>query len=182
MISEFIDEYSKELNDINKTHQMSLNVTKDEFFDDGVKKYIDHDLLHEMFAHEDEPIYKKTQSDQAEVFCSESLWNQLTYEQQINMVLEETYVIAAERFIIPKMVFQRQQLELLHDRDAFDGDPGNLHMQTILNSLKKVCTSLSSGWFREFSINNYFEICNNIDIEYFREICSKIHEDGTIYK
>ncbi len=187
-LGRLIIDFKNELDNLNNTHQMKLNVTKDEFFNDGVVKFIDHDILHEMFAHEDEPIYKKTQTDQAEVFCSKSLWDLLSYQQKIHMVLEETYVIAAERFVIPRMVSGYAEVNSLYESDHmhkgaiyFNGDPGNLHLQTILNALKKVCTSLSSGYFREFSINNYYEICNNIDMTYFRSVCSIIHNEGKIY-
>lgn len=158
-LNHYIDSYRKELDTINSTHTMKLNVSKNKFFDDGVKKYIDHDRLHEIFAHYETPIYTKTQKPNNEVFCSLELWDKLSQLDRIRMVLEETYVIAAERFIIPKFV-----------RD----EKVDTNLQLILNALKKVCTTLSSGWFREFSIENYFEICNNINMVHFNERLSKV--------
>lgn len=167
-IFKFIRNYKAELDEINKTHQMNLKVSKDEFFNDGVKKYIDHDKLHEVFAHGKEPIYKKCQDPKEEVYCSLDKWDALKPIEKIQMVLEETYVIAAERFIIPKAAKYKFNLdECLNIREINQ-------LQTILNALKKVCTTLSSGWFRDYCINNYFEICNHIDMEYFELVCHSI--------
>lgn len=56
---------------------------------------------------------------------------------RLNGVLEESYVLALERAIIP------------HDVDP---------EKAFLMALSKVCTSITSGWFREFAWENYHAV------------------------
>ena len=142
--------------EIHNVHTMSLNQTKEQFFDDGVVKYIDHDRLHEVFAHNDVPIYTLTQqSGQPTVACDRQKFHALEWDEQLQMALEETYVIAAERFVIP-----------YHIQDKFH----NISRKDVNTALKKVCTTLSSGWFREFCIYNYYNLFNMIDMKYYTDI------------
>jgi hypothetical protein len=52
-------------------------------------------------------------------------------------VLEESYVLALERAVIPLNVSADRAFEI---------------------ALEKVCTSITSGWFREFAWENYDEV------------------------
>lgn len=117
-----------------------LNVTKDEFFYDYVPKFYEHDWLHELVAFEKEPIYKLLQnSDKDSVWCSESKWNKLSYEMKCKCVAEEAYVISLERFVIPKNWDCAYKL-------------------SYSKALDKICTTLCSGYFRDFALDNYGEI------------------------
>lgn len=133
-----------------------LNVTKSEFFDDGVKKYIDHDYLHEVFAHADEPMYKKMQKD-GEVLCHVDMWDSFSELDKIHAVLEECYVIACERMIIPKIV---------------SGSKDFYARRSFMWSLMRVATDLTSGFFRDFAIDNYENIVNNYDNLYYKKVLS----------
>lgn len=127
------------------------NVTKSEFFNEKVTRYIEHDSLHELFKHTDEPLHKKMQPDPAYVYCDEGLWNNFSKIEKMACVLEESYVIASERFLIP---------DIIHDRLS---NPSN----AFKCALKMVCTNLTSGFFRDFAIENYYEIYNLHNKKYY---------------
>lgn len=120
-----------------------LNVTKEEFFDDYVVKKYDHDLIHEIVAHYPKPIYMMMQSDDSKVWCDKDKWNRFTKQQKLECVAEEAYVIAAERFLIPTNWKKSK-------RNSFNW------------AMNKICTTLTSGWFRDFAIDNYATILDKI--------------------
>ena len=122
----------------------NLKKTVEEFFDDAVVKKYSHDWLHELYAFEDKPMYTKMQTNPELAWCDKQLWDNFTHEQKIHTVQEETYVIATERFLVPK--------EFKY--------PAKLAYNKALN---KVCTTLCSNWFRDFAIDNYPEILEKFD-------------------
>lgn len=115
-----------------------LNKSNDEFFDDPVNKVYDHDFLHELYAYEDRPMFERLkrpeQFDLA--WCAKDLWEQLSHTQKLQCVAEETFVIATERFMVPN------NWDFATKRAYYF-------------ALKKVCTTLTSGWFRDFAIDNF---------------------------
>jgi|688.fasta_scaffold391836_3 hypothetical protein len=129
-----------------KDNVPSLNKTNDDFFDDAVKKQYVHDDIHIAMAHYGAPIYESLKVDKELAKCERDLWDMLLHRDKIKCVLEEAYVIALERFIIPKML----------DNQPF------CSKISFLRALEKICTTLTSGWFRDFAIDNYFEIKNSM--------------------
>lgn len=130
-----------------------LNRKKSEFFnpDAGVQYIYDHDSIHEAMKHGDKPAYSYFKPDEAEVLTSRKMFEALPYEVRLNAVLEESYVLALERSQIP------------HPKS----DPE----WSFLTALEKVCTSITSGWFREFAWENYHQAVNRYDpnyVEWFR--------------
>lgn len=121
----------------------SLKKKKDEFFDDYVEKHYDHDSIHYATCYYDVPIYERLKPDQDLVWCSKKLWDNLTHLDKVRCVREETYAIALERYIIPKQ--KRNELP----------PPAKF---AFYWALERVCTTLTSGWFRDFAIDNWPEI------------------------
>ena len=121
-----------------------LKQSKQDFFDDYVTKKYDHDLIHELVAFENEPIYVKMLSSTDSVWCDVNKWNGLTFSQKCMAVCEETMVIAIERFLVP---------------NDWNYPPKKAYFQ----ALEKVCTTLTSGWFRDFAIDNYPLIVDMFD-------------------
>jgi hypothetical protein len=118
----------------------SLAQDKNNFFaGDGVTYIYDHDSLHEAVAWSGVPMYKKYQAEGSEVQCDRKKWNKLRdYDKNI-AVAEEAAVLALERSIIPY--------------------PGRLSdYQAFRLALMKVCTSITSGWFREWAWEHHDEI------------------------
>ena len=131
---------------LGKLKTPSLNQTVDQFFGqskDYVKTHFIHDEVHKIMAHYQKPLYEKMQCDTNLAKCDRELWRLFTYEDKCKCVLEEAYVIALERKILP-MLFNASQG--FTSDEAFDW------------ALMRICTNLCSGWFREFATNNYFII------------------------
>ncbi len=129
-----------------------IGVTKEKFFDDNVTKYMEHDDIHQMVAHKEKPMYSYMQEDPDKVECSKDLWEKFTEEEKVQCVLEECYVIAIERHLLPRLKDGKKTLDT---REAFKW------------ALMRVCTTLCSGWFRQFAIDNYFSILNSHNREYY---------------
>lgn len=116
-----------------------LNVSKGEFFDTeftGVAQKYDHDSVHEAVAIEGEPAYKSYMVDGADVACDKTKFDALPYEKKLYGVVEEAMVLAIERSLVP---FPGAMTE----REAFK------------YALMKVCTSITSGWFRKWAWENH---------------------------
>jgi hypothetical protein len=128
----------------------SLNKSNDEFFDDYVTKYYVHDDIHRAVAYYDQPIYEKLKLNYDQAKCEKLLWDQLSYYDKVKCVQEECFVIALERFIIPKLVKNEKHMPI---KFAF------------FLALEKVCTTLTSGWFRDFAIDNWKDI-TNYDVDF----------------
>jgi hypothetical protein len=116
-----------------------LNVMKGDFFKgDGVRYVYDHDDIHKSMAHfsgkwgDEVPAYTLYMKDGAEVQCSREKFFAVSEEVRLFGVLEEAQVLALERSQIPF----RGKVE---PRRSFD------------IALQKVCTSITSGWFREYA-------------------------------
>jgi hypothetical protein len=118
----------------------NLNVKKGEFFNgDGVNYVYDHDSIHEAMKHMEMPAYKYYQDPSSEVSCSQWLFWKCTQYQRLCGVLEEAYVLALERSQIPFA--------------------GTVSPERSFNmALEKVCTSITSGWFREFAWEHYYDV------------------------
>ncbi len=138
----------------------SLKKSVDEFFDDYVEKKYNHDYLHELVAYEFKPLYTRLQRDSSSAWCERELWDKFTDLEKIMCVAEETQVIAIERFLVPK-----------------DWNYSVKH--AYLRALDKVCTTLCSGWFRDFAIDYYPEVMELCDTMKFENIRKEL-ENGTI--
>lgn len=142
-MQEYLALRSQEAKDRYKQRTPKLNVTTEDFFSSklNVPHYFVHDDIHEVMAHHDEPVYKKMQPDPTMAWCAKDMFFVLPYEMQVQAVQEEAYVIALERYIVPQF-----------------GENHINHFEMYKNALKRICTTLCSGWFREFAIENYPEV------------------------
>lgn len=119
-------------------------VTKDKFFDDYVKKYYIHDDLHKLVAYDKVPAYTKMQKDDT-VECHKDLWNHMSYLEKCQAVSEEAIVICLERHMIPQ---------------AMENRIGKPMFLAYKWAIMRICTTLCSGWFRDFAIENFFTVLN----------------------
>jgi hypothetical protein len=123
-----------------------LNQTKSNFFsNDGVNYIYDHDTIHEAVKHFDKPAYQFFKPNTNDVYTSKNLFNKQDEKVKLCAVLEESYVLALERSQIPF---------------DFKSDPS----KSFLMALEKICTSITSGWFREYAWENYYNV-----IKYYTE-------------
>jgi hypothetical protein len=115
-----------------------LNQNKQEFFNgDGVPYVFDHDSIHESVKLGDKPAYSYFQTDGAEVMVDMKKFFSIDEQIRLNAVYEESAVLALERSIIPF---------------------GTNYERAFLMALEKVCTSITSGKFREFAYENYGKV------------------------
>ncbi len=131
-----------------------------------VKYFYIHDDIHQVMSHYDRPIYEDMQVDSSSAWCEKDMWNKFSFEKKAKCVLEEAYVIALERKIIPML---NGCGELISSKKAFDW------------SIMRICTTLCSGWFRQFATDNYVEIVKYYNSDYVKKFL-KSETDGLIKK
>ncbi len=126
----------------------NLNRSKKDFFtmDAGVPYKYDHDSIHRAVALFDKPAYNYYKPDENDVLTSKSMFFALDEKYRLAGVIEECYVLALERSIIPY--------------------PDTAPKWSFDKALEKVCTSITSGWFREYSWESYDKIQDMYDPEY----------------
>lgn len=127
----------------------SLKMSNDEFFDDVVDKFYIHDDIHKIVAFSARPVYELMKHDPESAMCSRDLWDALPFTHKVWAVQEEAMVIALERFLIPSLKGLRERP--VKERPAF------------LMALEKICTTLTSGYFRDFAIDNY-GVCSQLSV------------------
>jgi hypothetical protein len=115
----------------------------------------DHDWLHELYAYNDKPMYEKMKKDFSLAKCEKDMWDKFTHEEKLMCVAEECYVIATERFMVPK-------------------DWRFWTKLAYIKALQKVCTTLTSGWFRSFSIDHYLEVMDLYNEDRFKTVKEKL--------
>ena len=122
----------------------SLNSTKNEFFKNETFYKYDHDDIHLAVKLLDKPAYQYIMEDNVQVKCDEDKFNNADLKIKMACALEESYVLALERSLIP---------------NDFKPDPKKAFDMAIM----KVCTSITSGWFREWCWEHYDDIVSNYD-------------------
>lgn len=152
---QFIKDRAKATKEVIRYAQPSLLKSNEEFFDDAVDKKFDHDWLHELVAFGDHPIYLDMKRDLSLAWCEKDLWDQFPQEKKLQCVAEETMVIAMERFLIPN-------------------DWNYSMFGAYYKALAKVCTTLTSGWFRDFAIDNHPEIMALFDKQKLEQLKGKL--------
>jgi len=125
-----------------------LNVSKENFFAaDGVPYVYDHDSIHVSVARWVAGVPAYTKFSSGEVYSSkEKFFNECSQQTRIRAVVEESCVLAIERSLVP--------FNSISPAAAFS------------RALEKVCTSITSGWFREFAWEHYDEAVLEFDNNY----------------
>lgn len=114
------------------------------FFEDAVHRVYVHDSIHDAVAYYDEPLYHRILKSPDSVACSEEKFNQLSLDDQLKLVREEIFVTALERWLVPTNFQVPKQL-------------------AYQRSLKKLVTTMSSGWFSLFIIENFSKLTRHED-------------------
>jgi hypothetical protein len=117
-----------------------LNQSKDGFFaDDGLIYEVDHDDIHESVRRFDKPAYRYYMKDGAEVQCDKAKFFACSRDIQLAGVVEEAATLAIERSLLPH--------------------PGVWTPEFAWKfALAKVCSSITSGWFRAFAYENILDV------------------------
>jgi len=92
-----------------KIRRSVLEVNKEDFFTNNVNESVEqHDYLHTLL--EKVPAYTKLLKDGCEVELDENKWYNLSFEEKVDVVFEETAVMAFERYktIDYRIAYKRQ--------------------------------------------------------------------------
>lgn len=127
----------------------SLMLSKDKFFSGDQVNYIwNHDSIHAAVAMGPAPVYTLFQKDGEDVAVDKNKFFALDYEQQLHSVCEEAAVLAIERSLVPH--------------------PGAMEpKQAWMYALSKVCSSITSGWWREFAYENILRAIHLYPVDYY---------------
>ena len=143
----------------------SLDKKKVDFFVDDFYVY-PHDDIHVIMAQMDKPAYSFFKENECEVKCSKhKFFNECSEEVRLNAVLEEALVLSLERHQIP---------------NDYSPDP----KKSFLISLEKICTGITSGWFREYAWTHYYDVIALYDkktYDYVQKFQNAVH-NGLINK
>lgn len=138
-----------------------LNVSKDAFFDgDGVDYIYDHDTIHLTQALTPDgqgsmvPAYTFYMKMGSQVMTSKELFYRVPEEIRLRGVYEETCVLALERSQIPFNMVPDLRGFVWMDQVRSGPSP----RKSFEYALMKVCTSITSGWFREYAWENYDKV------------------------
>lgn len=130
-----------------------------DFFDpdQGVNYIWMHDDVHKAISILDNPAYSYYLKDGEEVDCDKEKFFSLPEEFRLNGVIEEACVLAIERSLVPF--------------------PGKVEPKRAwMFALSKVCTSITSGWFRRFSYENLFKIAKMYPEGYWEKFQSAVEQ------
>jgi hypothetical protein len=135
----------------------NLSQSKTDFFkDDGIKYVYDHDTIHLSVArhHSGQPAYSFFLKDGCPVAVDKNKFFRMGDVLRLNSVIEEATVLALERSQIPH--------------------PGVLTPdQSFRIALMKVCTSITSGWWRDYA----YEVYDEALAQYNHGYLEKFHKD-----
>lgn len=96
-------------------------------------------------------------------FCDRDKWNNFPRAQKILAVQEEAMVIALERILVPDRV----------ENNITQIPPGLSEDEVFLWAVMRICTTLTSGWFRKFAVDNYEQVIQTYNHDYWNLFLSK---------
>jgi G:T/U-mismatch repair DNA glycosylase len=113
-----------------------LNVSKDAFFkDDSVEYRYDHDDIHRAVMKHERPAYEYYLAPGEQVKCSKDSFFQVSEDIRLHGAVQEAVTLALERSLIPH--------------------PGVWTPDFAFKfAYAKVCTSITSGFFRKYCFEN----------------------------
>jgi hypothetical protein len=117
-----------------------LNASKDNFFkDDSIDYKYDHDTIHESVARFERPAYTYYMKDGAQVQTEKQKFFEVSQDIRLAGVVEEAAVLAIERSLVPHPNVWTPEYAWRF-------------------ALSKVCSSITSGWFRAFAYEHIPEV------------------------
>lgn len=146
--------------------QASLDMENSDFFKKSagsVKRYFEHDSLHEIVKQGKVPAYQMAKKDPTRAIMNKDLFQSLDDSHQLDAVSEEAMVIALERILVPKWL-------------AGDDISKEEMNRAYSWALMRICTTLTSGWFRDFAINNW-EYVNEPPVDFVQLLSEAVLSD-----
>lgn len=148
--------YRKRLQETKFRIEKSGKKLYDFFHKYHIPEYILHDRLHDMIADLLDlniPTYKRITV--AETDIAEDLFNKLTHEQKVNLMMEESLVLNLERWFIPQMIENGINYKLI---DHFYNNNEAMPTYLILKHVNLKGLKGEKEYIVNFGKNNFFEI------------------------
>jgi hypothetical protein len=150
------DFYSRRLAEIQVRTKVDSKNKYDFFHKYHIPEYIIHDRLHEMIADLLDlslPTYVRTIIGSTET-CPD-LYNKLTHEQKVSLMVEESLVLSLERWFIPQMIENGINYKLI---DMFYNNNEAMPTYHILKHVNLVGLKGEADYVVNFGKENFFEI------------------------
>lgn len=139
--------------------RVNLNQPVEEFFNGNVKRKFKHDDLHEMFKFDDVPKYQLISKHDGTAAVSREKYDDLSKTDQIKVIVEETMVIAYERYLQ-----EESNMSSFKIKSAFR------------RAYQDLVTRMTKGWFtKEMILDSYVILGSGIDF-YVGQFKEKIKE------
>lgn len=136
--------------------RMNFDVPNERFFKSTVTRHIAHDQLHQLVKYDETPKYLSIKPDLTMAAISDMMFDALSEEDKFKVVREEAFVIALERRIVPKRLYQN-----------------SLAISAAYSfSLQKNIIDLNKGAVPKFMVANWNRI-KETPPEFF-ELCAKV--------
>lgn len=148
--------FKERLEETRKRHENSREKLHDFFHKYHIPEYVLHDRLHEMLANLLDiniPTYKHITT--AETDISEELFNKLSHEQKVSLMVEESLVLNLERWFIPQMVENGINHKLI---DFFYNNNEAMPTYLILKHVNLTGLKGEAQFITDFGKANFFEI------------------------
>lgn len=153
----------REKETLNYKHPKLEGVDSVKFFkDSGIDYKYMHDDIHEAVKHLEKPAYTYYMTSDEDVHCSKDAFFDVSEEIRLYGVLEESYVLSLERSIVP-----------------FNVTDVDNQYTAFTTALEKVCTSITSGWFREYAWDNYHKVKSMYNRDYIQRFDNAVY-DGKV--
>ena len=148
--------YNLRLEETKERIAKSNKVMYDFFHKYHIPEYVLHDRLHDMLADLlslSMPTYKRITV--AETDVSEELFNKLTHEQKVSLMVEESLVLNLERWFVPQMVEKGINHRLI---DMFYNNNEAMPTYKILKHVNLTGLKGEAKYITDFGKANFFEI------------------------
>lgn len=116
--------------------KLNMNKSNEEFFNDAVSRPIPHDVIHDAVSFYDKPLFTYLKSNPDIAIIDRKLFEKLSHDDQCKVALEEIMATAIERFNLTALSTRLDRMIAMH------------------KAHKKICISMSKGWFSRFLITN----------------------------
>lgn len=159
----------KETNERVPDTKVSMDQNLNQFFDDNVVRFIEHDELHKkvglIYRNNDEQLFHKFQKDKNNACLDKEMFFNGEYNDRIQLFREEIMVLFLERKVIPELM-----LCFKKPRIKFNGFDESVKREEFAEVIAHFVTNLCDcghSWLRQYILDHYTTYCdyNSFEIE-----------------
>jgi len=148
----------------------TLKKPMDKFFKDNVKRFLEHDKLHELVAQSErkttELLFERYKKKKTDTEMDQKLFAKALLKDRLQTIREEMIVLFLERYLLPT-VQQTKKFPL-------EAQCRTKMMQCSLHFITNLCGD-GHHWLRRFAIDHWdLYIIDQYSLENARDICEKV--------